>query len=153
MLPPLRLLFRAWLPPANVLFPFAVKLDHPTEQILGGSVGLARLVEQAHIRFVGCPPALAAIAGRTGGYQVLPGVTATPMTRYHVVDGQRSSRSSAVLAAVTVPPEYFAFGQLDARGNDDDAVNISPRPLAIISALPIIIRPTARRVVQILSGS
>ena len=65
---------------------------------------------------------LAVVARLARGDEVLPGVSATPMARNDVVEGQVVGLAAAVLAGMPVAREDLAAGQLDPRSRAADQV-------------------------------
>ena len=59
------------------------------------------------------PAPLVVIAGRTSGYQVLPGMPASQAAGDYMIDCQVDGVQAAVLAGVFITPENLALGESD----------------------------------------
>src|SRR5581483_12359056 len=74
--------------------------------------GLAWSLRKHHLHLVGQAVALAQVAGRARGDDVLPGRVAAARPRYHVVEREASAGRPAVDAAPAVTGEEGAAGDL-----------------------------------------
>ena len=93
-----------------------------TEEIVGSGIGLCRFALEMHLRLLRVASAFAAVAGRAGGNQIVPFVSAAFVAWDDVINGEVLSLSSAVLAGVVVASEDFAFGEFDSRARALDHV-------------------------------
>ena len=75
-------------------------------------LGRLRLARGHHVRLPRQPVALAPVAGRAAGDDVVPGRRAALRARDHVVDGQVAALVAAVLAGPAVAGEHRAAGDL-----------------------------------------
>ena len=84
--------------------------------------GLDRFVEEFHPGLFRRPSGLAAVARNAGGDKVLPRVSAAAVSWQNVIDGERDSRPSAVLAGVSITVKDFQAGELWFRARALDEV-------------------------------
>ncbi len=93
-----------------------------TEEVIGSGAGLCRFALEVHLRLLRVAPAFAAVAGRAGGDQIIPFVSAAFVAGDDVINGEVLCLSSAVLTGVVVAPENFALGKFDSRARALDHV-------------------------------
>lgn len=92
------------------------------EEIVGSGIRLCRFALEMHLRLLRVASAFAAVAGRAGGNEIIPFVSAAFVARDDVIDGEVLSLSPAVLAGVIIAPENFALGEFDSRARAFDHV-------------------------------
>ena len=64
-------------------------------------------VRQVHMHILQFAPALAVIAGGTGGNQIGPFVRSPQVAGNDMVHGQVDITPAAILTGIIIPPEYF----------------------------------------------
>jgi len=70
-------------------------------------------MEQVHVDLLQAAPALAVIAGGTGGHHVVPDMLAALVTGLDVIDCKVPVAPAAVLAGIIVAPEDLPASQFD----------------------------------------
>ncbi len=71
----------------------------------GNMVGPNGPVHQVHVCFVRRLAALDIVAAQAGAHEVFPGILSAPAFRHDVIDGERHTRRTAVLASVPIAPQ------------------------------------------------
>ena len=73
-----------------------------------------------HLRLVEGASPFTMVAGGAGGDNIFPGVQASHVPRYHMVNSEGRGSLAAILASVIIATEDFPFCEADARAGSFD---------------------------------